>query len=142
MDTAVDAASLGRLLGEAKLDVKRLGLDMLLRIVISALAVWIWNADGPVGHLGLILYTGLVVLVLYPLIHVKDRMEFYENGVSFKKNTYLFRSNQAVWSKSEGIGHLLAGRYLSLGGYPKCINASYLEAPQETFEQVYRDILA
>ena len=141
LDVPTNAESLGRLLGETKLDMKRIGLDVLLHVLISALAVWIWHGDGPMGHLDVILYIGLAVFTLYPLIHMGDSMKFYENGVTYKKNTCLFRTNQVLWIKNEGVGHIIAGKYLSLGGYPKSMNASYLSAPCETFERAYGDVL-
>lgn len=140
LQVCTDGDSLGRLLGEAKTDIKRILVDVLIRVAISVLAIWIWNRDGSaMGIAESILYVGLLVFAGYPLIHSGDTMRFYENGIMFKKKTYQFRSQQVEWFRREGVGSIMEGRYLYLGGYPKRINASYVQNPQDAFAKAYQN---
>ncbi len=143
MNVPTDADSLGRLLGESKLDGKRLGMDMGLRALIAVLAIFVWNWKGQSSPAVMwILYAGLAVLVLYPLVHLGDSMEFYENGVKYKNSTYLFRSRNAEWIRREGVGHIISGVYLYLGGQKNGFNASYLQTPDESFARAYQGRLS
>lgn len=141
LNVRTDVDSLGQLLGEAKTDTKRILMDLLIRVAISALAIWLWSRQGDAtGIISLICYAGLLVFTLYPLIHSGDAMRFYENGIMFKKKTYLFRSQQVKWVCREGVMNLMEGRYLSLEGYKNQINASYVQNAQDTFAKAYRNV--
>lgn len=140
MDVRTDANALGQLLAEAKTDMKRIFTDVLLRVAISALAVWVWSRKGDLtGAVNLVLYAGLLVFTAYPLIHLGDTLGFYENGVMFKKKTFLFRSRNGQWFYREGMLNVMQARYLILGGHQKKINASYVRDPQDAFSKAYRN---
>lgn len=140
LNVRTNADSLGQLLKEAKTDYKRILVDLLLRSGISALAVWIWNRQGSfTGIASWICYAGLFIFAAYPLVHCMDTLQFYENGIMFKKKPCLFRSQQVQWLCREGVLNLLEGRYLYLGGYSKKINASYVQKPQDAFAAAYRN---
>ncbi len=140
MNVRTNADSLGQLLGSVKTDWKRIGMDILLRIVMSALVLFVWSRSGNgTGALDLICDVGLLVFTLYPLIHCRDTMQFYENGIMFKNSTFLFCSQQVQWLHSEGVGHILPGTYLRLAGSKKQINASYLQDPQGAFAIAYQN---
>lgn len=140
LNVRTDADSLGQLLGEAKADTKRILLDVLIRLAISGLAIWIWSRQGDTtGMISLICYAGLLVFTVYPLIHSGDTMRFYENGIMFKKKTYLFRSRQVKWLRREGVMNILEGRYLYLEGH-KQLNASYVHKPLDVFAKAYGNV--
>lgn len=141
LNVRTDMDSLGQLLEEAKTDRKRIIMDLLIRMAISVLAILIWNRQGNVsGTVSLICYVGLLIFTLYPLVHIMDTIQFYENGIMFKKTTYLFRSQQVEWLCREGVANVMEGRYLYLGGYPKKINASYVQNPHDAFAKAYQNL--
>ncbi len=141
LNVGTNANELGSLLGEAKTDWKRLGIDVLLRAAIAALALWVWNNKGGLsGVIGMILILILAVLVLYPLLHAGDSMQFFENGVKFKNKAYLFRSQQVEWMRREGYLNVMEGRYLYLNGNKDKINASYVQNPQDAFASAYQKL--
>lgn len=140
LNVRTDVDSLGQLLGKAKADAKRIVVDLLIRMAISALAIWLWSRSGDAtGIISLICYAGLLVFTLYPLIHIGDSLRFYENGIMFKKKTYLFRSQKVKWICREGVMYFMEGRYLSLEGHKNQINASYVQNPQDAFARAYRN---
>ena len=140
LNVRTNADSLGQLLGEAKTDTKRIVMDILIRVAISVLAIWIWSRQGDAaGIINVICYAGLLIFTVYPLIHSGDTMQFHENGIMFKKKTYLFRSQQVKWLCREGVMNIMEGRYLYLGGHKKQINASYVQNPQDAFAKAYRN---
>lgn len=136
----INASSLGRRLGEAGLDVQRLVLAIFIRVVILAAAAFIWWRR---GDFEISTITGKVTLVicaiflLYPLRHCKDSMQFYENGIVFNGKDYIFKTNQATWSKSSGTGYLLSAIQLHLVGMSDGANVSYIKDAQKLFTQFY-----
>lgn len=136
----INASSLGRRLGEAGLDVQRLALAIFIRVVILALAAFIWWRR---GDLEIATVTGKVVLVicliflLYPLRHCKDSMQFYENGIVYKGKDYIFQTDKATWSKSSGTGYFLSGLRLYLVGMPNGADVSFIKDAKKLFTQFY-----
>ena len=136
-----NADSLGKMLREAKADTKHILMDVLIRLAISVLAIWIWNREGSfAGIMGAICYAGLLVFTAYPLIHLRDTMQFCENGIKFKNRAYLFRSQQVNWLCRSGFTTILDTTYLCLGGHKKQINASYVREPQGAFAIAYQGL--
>lgn len=136
----VKASSLGRLLGEAGLDIRRLALDIFIRAVVLAVAAFVWWRR---GDLEIATATGKAVLVicflflLYPLRHCKDSMQFYENGIVYKGKDYIFQTDKATWSKSSGTGYFLSGLRLYLVGIPNGADVSFIKDAKKLFTQFY-----
>lgn len=136
----IHASSLGRRLGEAGLDVQRLALAMLIRVVVLALAAFIWWRR---GDLEIATVTGKLLLVicliffLYPLRYCKDSMQFYENGIVYKGKQYIFQSNKATWRKRSGTGYFLSGLRLYLDGIPNGIEVGFIKDAKKLFTQFY-----
>lgn len=136
----INAPSLGRRLGEAGLDVQRLALAMFIRVVILAAAAFIWWRR---GDFEISTITGKAVLVicliflLFPLRHCKDSMQFYENGIVYKGKNYIFQTDKATWSKSNGTGYFLSGLRLYLVGIPNGADVSFIKDAKKLFTQFY-----
>lgn len=142
-DLAVQAgaSSLGRLLEEAGTDWKRIGLDVLARAALVALATVIFWRSGELAASSPFVLgaTACVyaVLVLFPLRHCRDSMQFYENGIVYRGKSYLFRTPKAEWSRISGTGHFLPVTYLYLDGMANQINVSCVRNAQEVFTRLY-----
>lgn len=135
------ASAPGRLLGEAGTDWNRIGLDVLVRAAIVALATIIFWRQGELTSTtpAVLAVTACVyaVLVLFPLRHCRDTMQFYENGITYRGRTYLFQTPRAQWSRVSGTGHFLAVTYLYLDGMANRINVSGVRNAQEIFTRLY-----
>lgn len=135
------AGSLGRLLGEAGTDWKRIGLDLLVRAAIVVLATVIFWRRGDLSDSSPAVLAVVAIIyaavVLFPLRHCRDSLQFYENGIVYRGKTYLFRTPKAEWSRVSGTGHFLAVTYLYLDGMPNSINVSCVRNARETFTRLY-----
>ena len=137
----VRAPSLGRLLGETGLATRRLVISMLIRVALVAFAAFLlWSRE----ELDLASTTDQVVLaiyavfVLFPLVHVRDSIKFYQNGIAYNGKTYIFQTSKVTWSKRTGAGYFLAYEMLQMAGMPKGANVSYIKDAQELFDGFYR----
>ena len=101
LTVSTHAPSLGRLLAQAGPDWKRIGLDVLIRAVLVALATFIfWRRGDLTTSSPFVLITTAciyAVLVLFPLRHCRDSMGFYENGIVYRGKSYLFQTPKAEW---------------------------------------------
>lgn len=141
LQVPVNQQELGRLIGQAGTDWRRMGLSFLVRLAVVALATVVLFGRGDfdlanlTDQIVLIIYA---VVLLYPLLHCRDTMEFYENGIAFKGKPYLFQTDQVTWRRHSGTGFFLAATRLHLAGGPKNgINVSYVQNAQETFTRLY-----
>ena len=137
----VRVPSLGRLLGETGLDTRRLVISMLIRVALVAFATFLlWSRE----ELDLASTTDQVVLaiyavfVLFPLVHVRDSIKFYQNGIAYNGKAYIFQTSKVTWSKRTGAGYFLAYEMLQMAGMPKGANVSYIKDAQELFDGFYR----
>lgn len=135
------ATTLGRLMGEAGTDWKRIGLDVLVRAALVIFATIIFWRQGKLATSTPLVLAVLAciytVLVLFPLRHCRDSMQFYENGIVYQGIPYLFQTPRAQWSQVSGTGHFLAGTYLYLDGMDTRIDVSCVRNAQETFTRLY-----
>lgn len=133
------ASSLGRRLGQAETNWSRLGLSMLIRVATIALASFIIWRQGGIDSVFVMTAVAIIyaVIILFPLPHCRDSMEFYENGITYKGKPYLFQNTRATFTTSSGTGYFLAATYLYLSGMPKGINVSYIKNVQEDFTRFY-----
>lgn len=136
----VNASSLGRLLGESGLDRRRLALSLAVRAALVTLAtVVLWrrgdfDLSTTVDQVVAVIYA---VIVLFPLIHCKDSMQFYQNGIVFNGKPCIFKTNKATWSSRSGTLYLLPNAELHLAGMPKGANVTYIKNAQKLFDQFY-----
>lgn len=137
----IGAGSLGRRLGETGTNWGRIGLDMLIRAAIVTLATVIFWRQGTLTSSSPFVLTAVaciyVILVLFPLRHCRDSIQFYENGISYRGKSYLFQTPKAQWSKVSGTGHFLSVTYLYLDGMSQGINVSCVRDAQEMFTRFY-----
>lgn len=135
------AGSLGRLLGQAGTDWKRIGLDVLARAAVVTLALVIFWRQGTLTSSSpfVLVVTACIyaVLVLFPLRYCRDAIQFYENGIVFRGKSYLFQTPRVRWDRVSGTGHFLSVTYLYLDGMSNGINVSGVRDAQETFKRLY-----
>lgn len=136
----IQAPALGLLLGETGLDTRRLALSMVIRLALVVFAtVLLWRRGDfaltdPVDQLVMVIYG---VFVLFPLVHLRDSLKFYQNGIAYNGKPYLFQTNKVTWSKRTGRGYFIAGRALYLEGMAREANVSYIKDARELFDRFY-----
>ena len=135
------AASLGRRLGEAGTNWSRIGLDVLIRAALVVFAtVLLWRKGELASSTPFVLGAVICIyalLILFPLRHCRDHMEFHENGSVYRGKPYLFQTPRAQWSRVSGTGHFLSVTYLYLDGMEKQLNVSCVCDAQEIFTRLY-----
>lgn len=141
LNVPTGASSLGRLLGEAGTDWTRIGLDVLIRAAIVALATFIFWRRGDLATSSPFVLAAVAciyaVLVLFPLRHCRDSIQFHENGIVYRGKSYLFQKPRAEWSRVSGTGHFLSVTYLYLDGMSNGINVSCVRDAQKIFTRLY-----
>lgn len=82
-----------------------------------------------------IIFTVISLVVgLFPLVHLTEKLSFYERGMTYKGKSYLWSEvGTPVW-KGSGNG-LFYRTYLEVG--KKRLNISYLNSPKKAYNQAY-----
>lgn len=78
------------------------------------------------------------VFILFPLVHVRDSIKFYQNGIAYNGKPCIFQTSKVTWSKRTGAGYFMAYEMLQMAGMPKGANVSYIKDAQELFDGFYR----
>lgn len=139
MNVTPGASSLGKLLGKAETNWARIGLSMLIHAAVVALASFVIWWQGGIDSTFVMVVVAIIyaVVILFPLPHCRDSLQFYENGIIYKGKPYLFQTTQATFTTTSGTGYFLAAKHLSLSGVPKALDVSYIKNAQEDFVRFY-----
>lgn len=128
----------GRLLFTVETDRKRIGLEILIRAAVSVFAVFLTYSRGD----GLMIPT-LVAFALFcawPLLHMGDQMELYQNGISYKGELYAIgRNTRVVWENRRGC--FLPITWLNVGGTTRRINVSFMKDAEKLFNRAYNNAI-
>ena len=91
------------------------------------------KAEGPTPW-DLIFSIGLIVVFgLFPLIHLRDSLEFYENGIVFSGKTYYLKDlGEVRWHNSSNV---ISSTYMKTN--VKSFNVTYLIHPKKAYNQAY-----
>lgn len=129
----------GELLYTVGPDRRRIGLDMLIRLGVSALAgvlAALQGADlqkpGAAAAAALLAVT-LLLIVLWPLRHWRDGMELRRGGVIYRGKFYPV-SGRVTWVGTRN--GFLDSTYLGLGGKRR-INVSFMKDAEKLFARAY-----
>lgn len=125
----------GKLLYQVETDRKRIGLEILLRLAGAALGLFV--ALGK-GNWTLLLATAAVsaIFCAWPLLHMGDKMELYENGILYLGNWYPIGQRTRVdWVG--GRGFLLPTTWMGISNCPERINVSFMKDAEKLFNRAY-----
>ena len=92
-----------------------------------------WKVEGPTLW-DIIFCVGLIVFFgLFPLIHLRDSLEFFENGITFRGKPYYLKDlGEIRWHNS---GNLITSTYMKTN--VKSFNVTYLMHPKKAYNQAY-----
>ncbi len=146
MDTEMELErQLGRKLSECFADKKKIAIQTGIHIVFCILmdimslggihAIKHFPQEMP--NIGIIAFDVIltVIIGLYPLIHLRDYLAFYENGIVFRKKMYL-------WSELGTVSwrdHIFAGFFhrTVMATNKKAFQVAYLENPKKQYNLAY-----
>ncbi len=129
------ASKYGKLLYKVETDRKRIGLEILLRLAAAALAMFV--ALGK-GDWTLLIATAIVLVIFcaWPLLHMGDRMELYENGILHLGNWYpVGKQTRVDWVG--GRGFFLPTTWMGISNCPERINVSFMKDAEKLFNRAY-----
>ena len=130
----------GRLLDTVGPDRRRIGLEMLIRLAVSAFALAL--AVGQDTETGLLAVTAaaLAVATLWPLRHWRDGMELHEGGVVCRGVFYpVGPRGRATWVGTR-LG-FLPSTFLQLSGSKRRIDVSFMKDAEKLFARAYGNVI-
>lgn len=123
----------GELLYTVGPDWKRIGLEALIRLAVSAFALALAVYQGTNPSLLLPTAAVLLVFVLWPLRHGRDGMELHRGGVIHRGKFYPV-GGRVAWVGVNTV--FLNSTFLDLGG-KKRINVSFMKDAEKLFARAY-----
>lgn len=128
----------GRLLFTIETDRKRVGLEALIRLAVSVFVVFLTYYQGRT-----LVWPVIAVFVgfcLWPLVHMGDRMELYQNGVVYKGELHPINGRTKVtWVGQRGF--FLPITWLDISGHPKRIKVSFMKDAEKLFNRAYNSAI-
>lgn len=129
----------GKLLYKVETDRKRIGLEILIRLGASALGI---IAALGRGSWPLLIATAaaFAIFCAWPLLHMGDRMEIYENGILYLGNWHPIGQRTRVdWVG--GRGFFLPTTWLGISNCPERINVSFMKDAEKLFNRAYNNAI-
>ena len=126
----------GSYLFAAEPDRRRIGLEMLIRLAVCGFAMVLFVLQGA----EFLLLTGAVfsAYCLWPLLHMGDRMEFYQNGILYQGQFYpIGQRTRVVWTGSRFRMSFLPSTFLDISGCRERIDVSFMQEAQKLFNRAY-----
>ena len=127
----------GELLYTLGPDWKRIGLESLIRLAVSAFALGLAAYRGTEPALHLPTAAALRILVLWPLRHGRDGMELRRGGVVYRGKFYPV-GGRVTWTGVNTV--FLSSTYLHLG-QKKGINVSFMKDAEKLFARAYSNTI-
>lgn len=134
---------LGNKLSEAPCNKGKVAFNVTWRLALCLLCMFAaiggvsgvsrWSETGP--NWWELIFLGIPTLIfgLWPLIHLRDNLEFYENGIVYHKKTYTLKElGEISWHNS---GNAFTSTYMRTN--VKGFNVTYLVHPKKAYNQAY-----
>ena len=109
---------------------------MLIRLAVCGFAMVLFVLQGA----EFLLLTGAVfsAYCLWPLLHMGDRMEFYQNGILYQGQFYpIGQRTRVVWTGSRFRMSFLPSTFLDISGCRERIDVSFMQEAQKLFNRAY-----
>lgn len=136
---------LGRKLSECSADKGKIALRTGLHIVFCVLMdIMSLGGIGAIKNfatrppsIGVVIMDVVLTLVigLYPLIHLRDYLAFYENGIVFRKKTYFWSELGSVTWRDHTYGGFF--HRIVMATNKKAFQVTYLEHPKKQYNRAY-----
>ena len=136
----VPAGGPGRLLAVVEPDRRRIGLEMLIRLAVSAFALALAVRQDTQTGLLAVTAAALAAVTLWPLRHWRDRMELHEGGVVCRGAFYPVGPQGKVTWVGVRIG-FLPSTFLQLSGSGRRIDVSFMKDAEKLFARAYGNVI-
>lgn len=128
----------GKLLFTVETDRKRVGLEILIRLVVCAFVTFLSRSRETAVLAATV--AAFAVFCAWPLLHLRDRMELYGNGILCLGKWYpIGASTKITWVG--GRGFFLPVTRLEVSGCPKRINVSFMKDAEKLFNRAYNNAI-
>lgn len=143
----VTEQELGNLLTEANSNKKYILMHAIVRFILCTIffigIMGYIKKGGRVSDYGTIFFAIRsiiicligIIYILIPLIHWKDYIGFYENGIKFNNKKIKFEKEESIRFRKQSLSIL--GRYLILETSKKNINVTYMNMPKKQYQRAY-----
>ena len=128
----------GKLLYTVETNRKRVGLEILIRVGATAIALVSVLAKGDTT----MLFAALVPFLIFdawPLLHMGDSMELYENGILHVGKWYPVGPRTQVRWVGSRRGLFLPNTWLGISGCR--INVSFMKDAEKLFNRAYNNAI-
>lgn len=136
--------NLGQKLSEAGADKTKITIHTICRIIIvllvcfagvrgfSGLKLWFSSLKGIL--IFMTIFIPSLIWALYPLVHLQDRLKFYENGLSLNGHIYFHKEIGTIsfYDYSYGIKN---EQYMK--GKFHIFNVTYIVRPKKAYNDAY-----
>lgn len=137
--------SLGRKLTECGPDKVKIAIQTGWRTVFCILLdIMSWGGISAIRHwgetppdIGLVLLDLALTAVigLFPLIHLREYLAFYEKGIVYRKKAYLWSELGSAGWHERAYGALFYSTYMTTG--KKKFNVTYLTKAKKQYNRAY-----
>lgn len=127
----------GELLYTVGPDWRRIGLEALIRLAVSAFALGLAVYQGTNPSLLPPTAAVLLIFVLWPLRHGRDGMELRQGGVVCRGRFYPV-GGRVTWVGVNTV--FLSSTFLDLGGKRR-INVSFMKDAEKLFARAYSNVV-
>lgn len=140
--------NLGRKLTEAHANMGKIALRTLLRVLVAGVIILAGVRSNPPGKPVSILAGALVLVmivvsaiwVFYPLIHCREYMTFYENGIEFCGRRWcLDELGQISFMESKSNYSMFARTYMCTE--VRKFDVTYIKDGKKNFNRAYFDTI-
>lgn len=126
---------LGRKLSEADANKGKIALMIALRVLVVGFFVVMGARRNGIGF-ALFLLIPAIPIAAWPLIHLRDKVAFYENGFIHRGKAWLFSElGQVTWKRYTGGADLFSSVYMTVG--VKNFSFSYVKDGKVAFDRAY-----
>lgn len=116
---------------------RRIGLEALIRLAVSAFALGLAVFRGTNPSLLPPMAAALLIFVLWPLRHWRDGMELHQGGV-VRRGKFYPVGGRVTWVGVNTV--FLSSTFLDLGG-KKRINVSFMKDAEKLFARAYSNTI-
>lgn len=129
---------LGKKLGEAVANKKKIYAEAVIRLVVSGVFCFLVSGGGTDMEnttMQVLCIAVVLIIGLYPLIHLPEKLEFYEEGIVHNGIVYLWSDMGSVEWQDYTMGSFLYR--MSMATECKDFDITYLDCAKKQYNKAY-----
>lgn len=124
----------GELISSMEVNVKNVVLAISFRLFWCVIFWSLWLQEGVATFIIVILVS--LPFLLFPLIHLKDKIELYECGLLQKKRFYTWEQMGTAQFNVYNANAYQWLKVVKMSTYCKVFNVTFLKNPMDTYQKV------